>query len=50
MIDKHMILYLINLWSVTFESWTFKSFLKMVNNYLPKVILTDKDKAISYAI
>ena len=30
--------------------WAFKAFLKLVNNYPPKVILTDEDKAISQAI
>jgi hypothetical protein len=27
--------------------WVFNTFLKFVNNYLPKVMLTDEDKAIS---
>ncbi|GBC20970.2 protein FAR1-RELATED SEQUENCE 11 [Rhizophagus irregularis DAOM 181602=DAOM 197198] len=31
-------------------TWTFKLFLKMVNNHPPKVILTDEVKAISQAI
>jgi hypothetical protein len=30
--------------------WTFNAFLKLVNNYSPRVILTDEDKAMSQAI
>ncbi|CAB4392780.1 unnamed protein product [Rhizophagus irregularis] len=30
--------------------WVFNTFLKFVNNYSPKVMLTDEDKAISQAI